>query len=164
MLGRPRQSTRRPRPLSTTVPMPYHLCAQLSNDVRRVRCASWRVFGRSSFGPSRTRALFWRNRPHCPYAEIGIDATETESLRGLEGDALGFCIGCAHTTGSWTLLKSTDLSHQAIWQEKAEKAARSLDGASSTALHCNKKPRASQRPSSQRYVVAAIRRRTTKKS
>ena len=72
------------RPLSTTVPMPYHPCAQLSNDVRQVRCASWRVLAVPSFGPSRTGEFVWRNRPECPYAELGIDAIWAETL----GEAL----------------------------------------------------------------------------
>ena len=94
-----------------------------------------------------------------------LSSASMRFCRGLEL-LLGIC--CVRTNcsfgGAWTLLIIYRSSHQAIWQKKAEKAARSFDGASSTALHCNKKPRASQRPSSQRYVVAAIRRRTTKKS
>ena len=30
-------------------------------------------------GPSRTGAFVWRNRPDCPYAEIGIDAILQEA-------------------------------------------------------------------------------------
>ena len=58
-------------PLST-VPMPYHPCAQLSNGVRWVRCAS-RFLAVQCFGPS-SGAFVWRNHKDRSYAELGIDA------------------------------------------------------------------------------------------
>ena len=81
----------------------------------------------------------------------------------------------AHTTGSfggaWTVLKIYRLPHQAIWQEKAEKAAEVSDGVRTALQQKAIRVAAIRRrsdTSSQRYVVAAsaapLQERGTKKS
>ena len=96
-----RASSLRPRPLSATVPMPYHPAAQLSNDVRQVRCASWRVLGRSRLCTFSDRSFVLRTRPECPYAELGIDAIcPLAERRPAKG------IGSALKTGSFVVSRA----------------------------------------------------------
>ena len=57
------------------------------------------------FGPSRTGAFVWRNRPDCPYAELGIDAILQRHGRGLQK-----AIGSALKTGSFVVNTSIKLT------------------------------------------------------
>ena len=116
----------RPRPLSATVPMPYHPCAQSSNDVRRVRCASWRVF---------CRPMLWAFADRCIRLEESSALSLRWSrhrcgLRGFGGRCPGLCISCTHNRLVRCLdsRENLQITHQAIWQEKAEKAAEVSDG------------------------------------
>ena len=52
-------------------------------------------------GPSRTGAFVWRNRPDCPYADLGIDAI----CRGL-GEQPCKALGSALKTGSFVVSRA----------------------------------------------------------
>ena len=67
-------------------------------------------------GPSRTGAFVWRNRPDCPYADLGIDAI----CRGL-GEQPCKALGSALKTGSFVVNTSIKLT--------PKKLLRSLDEA-----------------------------------
>ena len=73
--GRSQAAAAARAPAETTLGDRSHAVSPVRSVVERRKMGKMRlVLPFQGPGPSRTRAFFWRNRPDCPYAELGIDA------------------------------------------------------------------------------------------
>ena len=104
--GRSQAAAAARAPAETTLGDRSHAVSPVRSVVERRKMGKMRlVLPFQGPGPSRTGAFVWRNRPDCPYADLGIDAI-CRGLGELTGEQPCKALGSALKTGSFVVSRA----------------------------------------------------------